>query len=1028
MEAIVAGVAFMAVSAITAGAQTFNEWRDPHVNEVNRLPMHTSFFAYPNAAEAGVAVRENSVNYLSLNGVWKFNWVQNLPERPTDFFVSEFDDSGWDDMRVPAVWELNGYGDPVYVNIGWPWKGHYENNPPYVPEENNHVGSYRRVVEVPEEWSGKEIVAHFGSVTSNLYFWVNGEFVGYSEDSKLEAEFDVTDFVHPGENLFAMQVFRWCDGTYLEDQDFMRYAGVGRDCFLFAREKGGIRDIRVTPDLDENYVDGSLTVEVATSGECDVALVLKDAEGEVVAQGSIEGSGIQSAVLEVAAPKKWTAETPYLYTLTATSSVDGKVLEVIPLRAGFRKVEIRGAQLLVNGEPVLFKGADRHELDPDGGYYVSKERMLQDVRIMKEMNINGVRTCHYPDDYYWYELCDEYGIYVVAEANAESHGMGYDEETLAKVEDFKVMHLERNMRHVQRNFNHPSVVVWSLGNEAGNGPNFYACYEWVKKEDPSRPVQYERAQKDWNTDIYCPMYLPYEGCVKYCENNPDKPLILCEYGHAMGNSEGGFAKYWEIIRSQPNFQGGFIWDFVDQSPRKEGKNGALIYGYAGDWNDWDDNEDKNFCDNGLISPDRVWNPHAYEVRHVYQPVWTKVTDGEKGVVEVYNEHFFRDISNYYMEWTVLADGSAVAKGVVSDLEVQPQGTAECCLGYDLAGLPSGKEILLNVEYRLKRAETLLPAGYVVAYQQFELAPYEYPALVDLASLDEAVVSKCDGEEFVYANGLCGLKFNAEGWLVGYEVGGRGLLAEGSVLRPNFWRAPTDNDMGAGLQNRLAVWKSPTFALKDKWYKVSEDGLVYCAVYDMPEVQGVMTMTYLVAPDGMVQVSEGFEAAEGVRIPPMFRFGMRLEMPQSYDSVEYYGRGPWENYADRMTAAQLGVYRQSVAEQFYPYIRVQETGTRSDLRWWSVLDVSGSGLLVSGDAPFSASALEYSMESLDEGEGRGNTHSQEIEKADVTCLCIDKVQMGLGCIDSWGAVPEREYFIPYQSRTFTFTLTPVFGQF
>ncbi len=1068
-------LALAAFTTVSASAQTFNEWRDPQVNEVNRLPMHSTFFAYPSAKEADSAVMEDSENYLSLNGLWNFNWVCNSYDRPTDFFAVGYDDSDWGTMRIPAVWEMNGYGDPMYVNIGYDWKGHFEPQPPLVPEENNHVGSYRREIEIPADWNGKQIIAHFGAAASNLYFWVNGKFVGYSEDRKLEAEFDITKYVHAGKNLFAMQVFRWCDGSYLEDQDLVSYSGITRDCWLYAREKGGIRDIRVTPDLDSNYGDGFLTVEVATARKCDVSLILTDAKGKIVDRGWIKSNRVArpvgeipsyearcwtEAVLRVRRPQKWSAETPYLYTLTVTTYVGSRV-EVIPIRVGFRKVEIRDAQLLVNGEPVLIKGADRHEVDPDEGYYVSRERMLQDVKIMKEMNINTVRTCHYPDDQYWYELCDEYGLYVIAEANVESHGMGYGDRTLAKEESYRLAHLQRNVRHVQRNFNHPSIITWSLGNEAGNGPNFHACYDWIKEEDPSRPVQYERAMDDYNTDIQCPMYFTYDDCVEYCENNPSRPLIQCEYAHAMGNSEGGFAEYWDLIRKYPNYQGGCIWDFVDQSPRKTGKNGAVIYGYAGDWNDWDDNGDKNFCDNGLISPDRVWNPHAYEVRHIYQPVWTELVDAEKGVVDVYNEYFFRDLSNYYLEWTILADGLPVAKGVVNDLDVRPQRTREYSLDYDLSSLSSGSgsagaakhglgsaggELLLNVEYKLKTAEPLLDAGYVVAYQQFELAPYKF---VSASSADGGAtsasgalaavgghsvgsgftpqISEVDGG-LVVSTGGYSVKFGKDGWLNGYEVGGRALLAEGSVLRPNFWRAPTDNDMGADLQKKYAVWKNPKLVLKDKGCEVSEDGVVYNAVYDMPEVQGTLTMKYVVTPAGAVRVSENFEATEGAEVSDMFRFGMRLEMPSEYDRLEYYGRGPWENYSDRLTSTNLGIYRQSVAEQFYPYIRVQETGTKSDLRWWKVLSVSGNGLRFTSGEPFSASALDYTMESLDEGDGRGNIHSQEVEKAGMTCLCIDGAQMGLGCVNSWGRIPREEYLLHYQSRTFTFVIEPVSHQF
>ena len=598
--------------AISMGAQSFQEWKDPRINAVNRAPMHANYFAYESADAAKQGIKEKSANFMSLNGTGKFNWVKDAESSPTDFWKVGFNDKGWDNLPVPGVWELHGYGDPIYVNIGYAWRSQYKNNPPFVPTEENHVGSYRREISVPASWKGKDIIAHFGSVTSNMYLWVNGKYVGYSEDSKLEAEFNLTPYLKPGQkNLIAFQVFRWCDGTYLEDQDFFRYSGVGRDCYLYARDKKRIEDIRVTPDLDSEYKNGSLDITLSLKGAGKVNLTLKDAAGkEVATTQATKGT----TTIEVENPNKWTAETPYLYTLYA--SLEGSN-EVIPVKVGFRKVELKNTQVLVNGQPILIKGANRHELDPDGGYVISKERMIQDIQIMKQFNLNAVRTCHYPDNNLWYELCDKYGIYVVAEANIESHGMGYGEQTLAKRDDYTLAHMERNQRNVQRSFNHPSVIIWSLGNEAGYGPNFEKAYDWIKAEDPSRLVQYEQAGKTGKTDIYCPMYLTYNRSEEYSKDEQSqKPLIQCEYAHAMGNSQGGFKEYWDLIRKYPKYQGGFIWDFVDQSVRWTGKNGKMIYAYGGDFNRFDAS-DINFCDNGLISPDRVPNPHMYEVSRLF---------------------------------------------------------------------------------------------------------------------------------------------------------------------------------------------------------------------------------------------------------------------------------------------------------------------------------------------------------------------------------------------------------------------------
>ena len=1011
--------------ALTASAQTFQEWRNPEINAVNRAPMHTNYFAYESAETAGKGLKENSANFLSLNGTWKFNWVKDADMRPTDFWQTTFNDKGWDDFQVPAVWELNGYGNPLYLNIGYAWSNHFKNNPPEVPVEDNHVGSYRREIVVPASWKGKDIIAHFGSVTSNMYLWVNGKYVGYSEDSKLEAEFDLTPYLKPGQkNLIAFQVFRWCDGSYLEDQDFFRHSGVGRDCYLYARNKKRIQDIRVTPDLDANYQNGSLAVNLTLKGSGAVDLELLDASGKQVSKATAKGNGITT--LQVENPKKWSAETPYLYTLRA--SLQGSD-EIIPIKVGFRKIELKKDQVLVNGKAILFKGANRHELDPDGGYVVSRERMIQDIQVMKKFNLNAVRTCHYPDNNLWYELCDQYGLYVIAEANVESHGMGYGKETLAKATNYKKAHLERNQRNIQRGFNHPSIIFWSLGNEAGDGDNFVACYEWIKKEDPSRPCQYEQARQNDHTDVLCPMYYGYDAMIKYGQRtDATKPLIQCEYAHAMGNSEGGFKEYWDIIRKYPNLQGGFVWDFVDQSCRWTGKNGVEIYAYGGDFNRFDPS-DQNFCDNGLISPDRVPNPHMYEVGHIYQNIWTTPVDLNKGIVKVYNENFFRDLSAYYMEWQVLKGGKVMRTGRIENLNVGPQETAELTLDY-------GKtcectEWLLNVSYKLKNREGLLPAGHEVAKNQLVLNPYKAPAmeLKNAVAMNKETVAPqiidnqenyliVKGEHFVTEFG------RKNGYLSKYEVNGTDMILEGASLTPNFWRAPTDNDMGARLQLKYANWKNPGLKLTSLTSKTENNLVVVDATYDMTNVSAKLYLTYVINNVGAIKVTQKMVTDKNAKVSPMFRFGMQVQMPKDFDAIEYYGRGPIENYADRKACTDINIYRQSVDEQFYSYIRPQENGTKTDIRWWKQLNHSRNGLQIVAEAPFSASALHYTIESLDEGLMKKQGHSPEVAKANLTNLCIDKVQMGLGCEDSWGRITRPEYQIPYADYEFTFILTPV----
>jgi len=761
-------------------------------------------------------------------------------------------------------------------------------------------------------------------------------------------------------------------------------------------------------------------------------LSLTDAHNKQVAQQMVKGTGKVTATLQVANPAKWTAETPNLYTLTATLKDGGKTSEVIPVKVGFRKIEMKNAQILVNGQPVLFKGANRHEMDPDHGYHISRERMIQDILLMKQFNINAVRTCHYPDNNLWYDLCDEYGLYVVAEANVESHGMGYKETTLAKNPAYAKPHMERNQRNVQRGFNHPSIIFWSLGNEAGFGPNFEACYRWIKNEDKSRPVQYEQAHGNEFTDVYCPMYLDYRGSERYVSGNPTKPLIQCEYAHAMGNSMGGFKEYWDLTRKYPSYQGGFIWDFVDQSIRWKNKEGKEIYAYGGDFNAYDAS-DNNFCDNGLVSPDRVPNPHMYEVGHIYQSIWVSdVKQADKELeVSVYNENFFRDLSGYYMEWQILADGEVLQSGVEQNLQVAPQQTVKVKLPLRAALPATEKELLLNVAFKLKAAETLLPAGYAVARNQLVLTPWK-ASVVTISNQEEtnqAVVApqvKDNDFNYLIVNGQdFTLNFNRfTGYLCKYVSGGKELIQEQGALTPNFWRAPTDNDMGANLQNRYRVWNNPELKLVSLQHATVDGMVQIVAQYDIPAVSGKLSLTYLVNNQGAIKVTQKLTADKNAKVADMFRFGMQVQMPDSYVQSIYYGRGPVENYVDRNNAAFIGKYKQNVDEQFYSYIRPQETGTKTDIRWWKQVTKGGFGLQFTSDAAFSASALNYSIASLDDGVDKDQRHPADVDKAGYTNLCIDKMQMGLGCVNSWGALPLEKYRLPYGDYEFNFLITPV----
>lgn len=1004
----------LAATTLVASGQTFKEWQDPNVNQVNRLPMHTAF-------------TPNEQKRVSLNGQWKFNWVKDADQRPVDFYAVNFNDKGWGTMPVPGNWELNGYGDPQYVNVGYGWRNDFPSNPPAVPEANNHVGSYRRTINIPADWSGEEIIAHFGSVTSNLYLWVNGKFVGYSEDSKLEPEFDITKFVKPGQdNVIAFQVFRWNDGSYLEDQDFWRLSGVARDSYLYTRPKATrLEDIRVTPDLVNNYADGVLTVDLTLKGSPSVDLKLTAPDGQTVASTTVKGSGKQQAVLEVKNPLKWSAETPELYTLTATLTSGGKTIETVPVKVGFRKVEIKDRQLLVNGQPIIIKGVDRHELDPDGGYVVSRERMLQDLKIMKENNINGVRTSHYPNDNMWYDLCDSIGIYVVAEANLESHGMGYGDQTLAIRPEWEKAHRERNERNVARNFNHPSVIIWSMGNEAGDGPNFEKVYDWIKAEDPSRPVQYERAGLNRWTDIYCPMYASHDWVEKYSTNpKSDRPIIQCEYNHAMGNSGGGFKEYMDLTRRDAINQGGFIWDFVDQGLRKYNEDGVMIYAYGGDYNPYDAS-DNNFCDNGLISPDRVPNPHMEEVRHQYQSIWATPVDLKAGKIEVYNENFFVDLSNYELRWTLLENGKSIESGTVALPKIAPQGKATVTLPYTLPA--TDKELMLNVEFITLKESQLVPAGYVQARVQLPISDYKFSEPILNASAKPLTVNSNNYNRLVISSPNVHIEFDRhDGMICQYVVDGVSMIAEDGKLTPEFWRAPTDNDYGADLAVKRAVWRNPAMELKK--FDVSEvkDGAVMVsAEYKMPTVKSTLNLTYAINADGQILMNSVLTPdADAKDVPEMFRFGVQMQMPTAMDISNFYGRGPIENYLDRKSSAFLGQYTQTAEEQAYSYIRPQETGTKSDVRTWLQTDRGGRGLLITSSAPFYGGATRYSIASIDNGDYKTQRHSQEVEKAPYVNLLLDSAQSGVGGINSWGALPLEQHRLHFGKQQLTLLFTPV----
>ena len=1012
-----------AAATVSAKADSTPEWLNPNVNQQNREARRANFFAYESEAKARAGEMAKSDRYLSMEGTWRFNFVKNHQDAPAGFWALDYDDSQWEDFPVPGLFELNGHGDRIYKNIGYAWCTTFDSNPPYIGETENYTGSYRREFTLPENWQGQQVLFHVGSATSNLKVWVNGKYVGYSEDSKVAAEFDITKYLKRGKNLIAMQVMRWCDGSYLEDQDFWRFTGIAREVYLYARPKVHVEDFFIHADLKDDLKEGVLSgeVKIASAKGKTLELQLIDPQGMQVKQSSatmFNNGPLTFRMETLGAVEAWTAETPNLYTLIMTLKEGDKVLEVIRQRVGFRHVEIKGGQLLLNGQPILIKGVDRHELDPDGGYVVSVERMKQDIRIMKQLNVNAVRTSHYPDDPRWYDLCDEAGLYVVAEANLESHGMGYGEGTLAKREDFAQMHLERNQGNVLTLRNHPCIIIWSLGNEAGYGPNFEKCYDWIKSVD-NRPVQYEQAGHWGKTDIFCPMYMGYQDCEKYAQTDNPRPLIQCEYAHAMGNSVGGFKEYWDIVRKYPKYQGGFIWDFVDQGLRdKSPITGKEIFTYGGDYGRYPAS-DYNFNCNGIIAPDRRLNPSAYEVQYYYQNLWITDKGLKDGMIEIYNENFFKPVKNLKLIVEVKSDG---LKGkpmqlIVDELLPQQRKVFEFEeIKKYINGLFGANEIVVNFQFESGER------------QQFVVKSNIYDKL-ETQQLDERNVQKEETKSYVkFSTVGTTMTIGKQSGMIDYlDVDGQPMLVDRQSIAPEFWRAPTDNDYGARLQQRFAAWKQPEMKVKE----LSVGGNSVTAKIDMPGVKCQLTMTYTLQADGTVivrQQLEPTEEAKNMKDQWLFRYGMQLQMPKEYSYVKYYGRGPHENYWDRNSSEFIGQYEGDVKDLYFPYVRPQESGNHTDVRWFCVYNAkTGKGLRFESTAAMECSALPYLVEDLDAGQWkdhRWGQHSGDLAERPLTQVHIQQHQMGLGCVNSWGARPEPQYMLPLQQYDFTFTIIPM----
>jgi beta-galactosidase len=1014
-------------------------WLDENKNQENRMPMHAAMFVYQNMQEAGKNDWQKSANYVSLNGDWKFKWAESPDKIPTDFESVNFNDRDWNNLKVPGNWEVNGYGYPIYVNVGYEFQDMMKPNPPVVPMNINNTGVYRREITIPANWDGKNIIMHIGAAKSNLQVWVNGKYVGYGEDGKLPSEFDLTSFVRPGKNLIVLKVMRWCDGTYLEGQDFWRISGITRDCYLIARNPLHIYDFLVNTKLENNYktarLETTIDLNKQSNATCYAVVELKDG-AKTIGQDRISikpgTRTIKTSVL-VNNPKLWSAEIPNLYQMyIKLFDSENRLIEVIPHKIGFRDIKISNGLLLVNNQPILIKGVNRHETDPITGQTISKEAMLRDVKLMKQFNINAVRTSHYPNDEFWYRLCDEYGLYVIDEANIESHGIGYAKvKTLANKPSWELAHMQRTQRMYERDKNYTSIIGWSLGNEAGNGVNTMKTYDWLKSVQSTRTVQYEQAisgKRDWvmdrNSDIVAPMYASLDGMTEYRDKYPQPvhPFIQCEYSHAMGNSLGNFKDYWDLIRgNKKHFQGGFIWDFVDQGFQKINAKGDTIYAYGGDYGPANVPSDNNFLCNGLFFPNRRPNPHAWEMKKEYQNIWT--TNTGSNTISVYNEHFFRDLSDVKMVWEVVSDGVKIQGGEIRNLNVRPQQNARIHIPYQI---PARGENFLNVYFIQKVQRDLIPVGHLVAQEQLSFGGQIVNKLNTLIAAGNLSVKE-DSKVIIVRAPNTELNFDkTSGLLTQYKIDGKNYLEKGFSLRPNFWRGPTDNDMGANLQLRLKGWKNATdtLLLESLTQSVTNNLATVSAVYNLNKIPGKLYLTYTINGSGELRVKQRMQGNESDYHEMMPRFGMNWTLPQGFERIEYYGRGPIENYVDRKSASPVGLYKETVKDQFYGYIRPQETGNKTDIRWFKIMDDKGSGLFIQGKQLLSMSALHYFQNDLDDGDVKDQRHSGDLIPRKQTSLNIDDKQMGLGSINSWGALPLPQYRLPFGNYEYEFKVTPI----
>ena len=1014
------------------------DWENPSVNQINKETPRSWFVPFASREEVNNENKMSSSLMHSLNGEWKFHLAQNPDERPYYFFKDDFDARDWETIKVPSNWEMEGFDYPIYTNVRYP----HAKTPPEIQDHYNPVGSYKRTFTMPDEWENKEVFLHFGAVSSAFYVWVNEEKVGYSQDSKTPAEFNITQYLKPGENTLAVEVYKWSDGSYLEDQDFWRLGGITRDVFLMARNPQYIRDFSVNAGLSEDYQTGLFSLKMQIENvSIDKPIVLEASlyDGTEKIESFIDAV-VENRVrwnFELPSVKKWTAETPHLYRLEmALKNEAGDVLEVITQDVGFRRIDIKNNTLMVNGRDVYLKGVNLHEHHPETGHVVDEETMLKDIELIKSHNINAVRTAHYPQPARFYELCNQYGLYVIDEANIESHGMGYGEESLAKDTAWKESHLYRTRNMYERDKNQPSVIIWSLGNEAGDGVNFNATYDYLKGEDQTRPVQYEQAHGGRNTDIFAPMYASIGQMEHYAREGGGKPLIQCEYAHGMGNSIGNLQDYWDVIENHDVMQGGFIWDWVDQGLLTENEEGEEYWGYGGDFGPDTVPSDGNFCLNGLVDPDRGIQPELNEVKKVYQHIKFRPQNLSQGAIVIDNQYSFRNTEVFDFEWEIKANGDTVASGIFPEVQLQPGEKGNFETGMDFEP-ESGTEYFLNVYARLQTDKGILPAGTALASEQFRLPFSERPEMDEKSRENVQPDHNIEDSLLVFSGDTFRVEFDLkQGVMTGYSYNGKDLIQKGPD--PGYWRAPIDNDFGFRMPGKMGIWRNTaetrTLEETDIALQGPEKGVSFTYhLRDSSEAHIATTeVAYHINNDGEVGVKHSFRKTDD-ELPEIPRMGMTLIMPREFDQMKWYGRGPHESYQDRNTSAFVDVYAGPVARQYQPYLRPQENGNKTGVRWMKITNEEGAGLMFRGQELLEVSAHHNLLEDFEspfDENGRmlndpdSQRHTMDVKPRDLTAVDIDFKQMGLGGDNSWGATPHDQYRLTDSTYAYRFMIKPL----